>query len=273
MTRKGKDRPARLDEKLFGTLSGLVGDRVPLVMVTVTVSTGSSPGKAGSKMIVTGDRLFGTVGGGKVEKAAIEHARTLLGRYREPDTVKYDVIRDLDMTCGGTMTMVYEPVTPPPRLVIFGAGHVSESLCAMATLAGFDVTVCDEREDWLTEGRFPNARHRILAPWEEAVTLAEIDEATFVTSVSPGHGFDLRVLGVLFEKNALPRYLGVIGSRRKQVTLKKELAESGVPIETLEKIHIPMGVNIGAVEPREIAVSIVAELVAQLRGIEEIQPW
>jgi xanthine dehydrogenase accessory factor len=169
------------------------------------------------------------------------------------------------MSCGGTMRLLFEPMTPPPRLVIFGAGHVSEALCAMASLAGFDVTVCDERQDWLTEDRFPAAKARILGPLEEAVDTAGIDSAVFVACVTPGHADDERVLRTLFARDHAPCYLGVIGSRRKAVLLRKGLVEAGVPAERTEGIHIPMGLDIGAADPPEIAVSVVAQLVAVLR--------
>lgn len=224
-------------------------------------------------MIVTAEELYGTVGGGRVEKAAVEHARELLGGSAGPETIRYDVVQDLGMSCGGTMNVLYEPLTPPPRLVVFGAGHISQALCALAAVAGFDVTVCDEREDWLTEDRFPAAGRRILAGWEEGVARAEIDEQTFVASITPGHAFDTTVVEAIVKRGLTPRYLGVIGSRRKAALLRKELVEGGVPQETAGRIHIPMGLNIGAADPREIAVSITAELVAELRGVERIEPW
>jgi xanthine dehydrogenase accessory factor len=182
--------------------------------------------------------------------------------------ISYDVVQDLGMSCGGTMRLLFEPMTPPPRLVIFGAGHISESLCAMASLAGFDVVVCDEREDWLTEARFPAARRRILGPLDEAVDRAGIEPATFVACVTPGHADDERVVRTLFDRNHNPRYLGVIGSRRKAALFRKGLVEAGVPAEGAEAIHIPMGLDIGAADPPEIAVSVVAELVAVLRREE-----
>jgi xanthine dehydrogenase accessory factor len=217
-------------------------------------------------MLLTADGHWGTVGGGRVENAAMAAARELLGSRRGPRLVTYDVVQDLGMSCGGTMRLLFEPMTPPPRLVIFGAGHLSESLCAMASLAGFDVVVCDEREDWLTEARFPAAQTRILGPLEEAVDRAALDGATFVACVTPGHADDERVVRALFQGNHAPRYLGVIGSRRKAALLRKGLVDAGIPAERAEAIRIPMGIDIGAADPPEIAVSIVAELVATLRA-------
>jgi len=257
----------------YAELAERMHRREPVVVVTVIEARGSAPGKAGAKMIVAADSIHGTVGGGKIENAAIQHARSILGEGVPPETRSYDVVQDLGMTCGGTMNLLYESHTTPPRLVIFGAGHLGEALCAMASLAGFSVTVCDDREDWLTEERFPAARQRILAPSEAAVRQAELDDQTFVTSVSRGHAVDEEIVRALLARKERPCYLGVIGSRRKAIELRKGLAEAGLSQEDIERIHIPMGLNLGAADPAEIAVSILAELVAELRGMNPVEPW
>ena len=255
-----------MDAAFFKHLAALAAQRVPLVVATVIEASGSAPGKAGAKMIVTAAETHGTVGGGRVESAAILRARELLGSTAGPESSHYDVVQDLGMSCGGSMTLMFEPVTPSPRLVIFGAGHISKPLCAIAAIAGFEVTVCDERPEWLTEERFPDAAERVLAGWEEAVHRARIDAQTFVASVSPGHAFDARVARAILGGGARPRYLGVVGSLRKALFLKRELVEAGLDAEAVARIHSPMGLDIGAVEPREIALSAVAEMVAVLRN-------
>ena len=136
----------------------------------------------------------------------------------------------------------------------------------MASLAGFDVTVLEDREDWLTAERFPTATRLVNVPLEEAVGLAEIDASTFVTSVTQGHQFDRVVVRTLLTTGGMPRYLGIIGSRRKAEVLRGEFREDGLADADIEAIRIPMGVSIGAVDPREIAVSITAELIGVLRG-------
>jgi xanthine dehydrogenase accessory factor len=133
--------------------------------------------------------------------------------------------------------------------------------------------VCDEREDWLTEERFPDASRRILAKMEDAVAKAELGSDAFVASVTPGHAFDERVVRTVLGLPDQPRYLGVIGSRRKAVLFRKELVEAGVAEDVAGAIHIPMGLNIGAADPGEIAVSVMAELVAVLRGVEAERTW
>lgn len=272
-SRKSSPRGVFVGDSFFRRLADLVDRREPVVVVTVAEASGSAPGRPGAKMLVARDGFHGTVGGGRVEKAALERARELLGASTGPEIIRYDVVQDLGMTCGGTMNLVYEPITPSPRLVIFGAGHVAQPLCAAASLAGFEVTVLDEREDWLTGERFPDARERILCPWDEAVGRARLDEHTFVVSVSPGHTVDEAVMRQVLAADVRPRYLGVIGSRRKGAVIRKNLGEEGHDPEAVAGIHIPMGLNIGAAEPREIAISIVAELIAELRGIKTVEPW
>jgi xanthine dehydrogenase accessory factor len=274
-----KKRPVRVPESFFRAVADRLARREPMVMVTVASSSGSAPGKAGAKMAVTRDGQTGTVGGGKIEQAALARARELLAAAVDPADVPppvtetYDVVQDLGMTCGGTMALLFEPMTPPPRLVIFGAGHVSEELCACATRAGFDVWVADERAEWLTEARFPDARERVLGPLADAVAKARLDAGTFVASVTPGHASDESVVRAILAAGVNPRYLGVIGSRRKAVELRKGLVESGVSPEDAGKIRIPMGIDIGAAEPREIAVSVTAELIAVLRGADAERRW
>jgi xanthine dehydrogenase accessory factor len=263
----------RIDPELLRNLAILAARREPFVLITVIEASGSAPGKPGSKLILTRDGQEGTVGGGKIEQAALLLARELLGVLAAPRVEEYHVTQDLGMTCGGSMKLLFESMTPPARLVIFGAGHVSQALCGMAALAGFDVTVCDERPEWLTDERFPDARERVLGPLVDAVSRVAIDGATFVCCVTPGHASDGEVLRRVLSNGVAPRYVGAIGSRRKAVILRKELIEAGVPEGAAASVHIPMGLDIGAVDPREIAVSIVAELVAVIRETENPKPW
>lgn len=259
-------RPVRVPIPLHRRLAELAEAREAVVVVTVAATGGTPPGKAGAKMLVTAAGHEGTVGGGKVEAAALERARQLLGADTGPEILKLDVVQDLEMSCGGTMTLVLEPHTPPPRLVIFGGGHIAEALCHLAAWAGFDVTVCDERDEWITAERLPEARVRIHAPWEEAVERARPDARALIVCVTPGHAFDQRVVQAVLSRVPEPRYLGVVGSRRKSVLFRKELEEAGISAEAAAAIRIPIGLPIGAADPREIALSIAAELVSVVRG-------
>ena len=263
----------RTDPELLRTLAVLAARREPLVLVTVIEASGSAPGKAGAKMIVTSAGQEGTVGGGKIELEAIRRAHELLGGLTAPSLQEYHVTQELGMTCGGSMTLLYESISPPPRLVIFGAGHVSQALCGVASLAGFDVVVCDEREEWLTEERFPDARERVLGPLGDAASRVTIDDRTFVCCVTPGHASDEDVLFCVLNNGGKPKYVGAIGSRRKAVVLRDGLMARGVSKEDADAIHVPMGLDIGAADPREIAVSVAAEMIAVMRGVEGPRSW
>lgn len=262
-----------VSSSFFRRLASLLDSGTPAVLLTVIGARGSVPGKIGAKMFVTDAGHEGTIGGGKVENAAIQEARALLGSDQPCTRVSYDLNRDLGMTCGGSVDILLERLSLPARLVVFGAGHVSEPLCAFAAATGFAVTVCDDREEWLSRDRFPTAARLVNGPPAEAVADARVDGDTFVASVSPGHAVDLDVLTALLRLDVTPRYLGVIGSRRKGILLKKKLLELGFPEERVDAVRIPIGLNIGASGPTEIAVSIVAELVQVRRDSGAETTW
>ena len=126
------------------------------------------------------------------------------------------------------MTLLYERHEHPSRLIIFGAGHVARALCAMAAVLEMDVVVCDSRAEWLTEERFPAAFKRIPGSVTKALEKVELTADTFVVSVAPGHAVDVEVVRGILAGKTRPRYLGVIGSRRKAVELRKELRAAGI---------------------------------------------
>lgn len=261
-----------MPRELIRTWADLSAARVPVVVVTVVEAKGSAPGKSGAKMLVTADRFHGTVGGGRIEKTAIEHARGLLGRAGPPALLHYNLVQDLGMTCGGSQTLLYESIPGAPRLVLFGAGHIARPLCAAASIAGFEVEVFDEREEWLVPEAFPSARRTIRATPEEAVAQAGILEGDFCVLSTPSHALDQRILTQVV-KGTMPRYLGVIGSGRKREVLRRALLEGGVDPERVAAIHVPVGLNLGGGDPGEIAISVVAEMILHHRGRSAIEPW
>lgn len=265
---KRKLAAVRISPSLLRSLVEISSRRQPAVLVTVIESSGSAPGKLGAKMIVTARDRIGTVGGGKVEHAAVEAAVDLLGSLEGPFQKRYELVRDLGMSCGGSMKLLFEPMTPPPHLVVFGAGHVAEALCKAAALVGFDIHVLDERSDLLTEERFRDARERHCGPLDRLLEKAKITSDSFVVCVTQGHEADQETVAGILERGLSPRYLGVIGSRRKAEVFRRELLDRGASPEAVDAVRIPMGLPIGAVDPGEIAVSIVAELVAEMRGME-----
>lgn len=160
--------------------------------------------------------------------------------------------------------VAYELFIPAPRLIIAGGGHIAQPTCAIAAIVGFDVTVIDDRPEFANEERFPQASRVICDDFAAALAQAGVDDSCAVVVVTRGHRHDLTVLAAL--KETRPRYLGVIGSRRRVATVVEKLRELGASEEFIERIYAPIGLDIGAESPEEIGLAIVAEVVCVLRG-------
>jgi len=167
---------------------------------------------------------------------------------------------DTGLVCGGTLEVFVEPVLPPALLYLFGAGHVGINLCRTAAPAGFDVIVTDDRSSYATKERFPAAREVHALDFDEAMQRLDPNEASYIVIVTRGHRDDMRILRWAVQTRA--RYVGMIGSRRKVIEISKALEAEGLPAHLFERVHSPIGLDIGAVTPEEIAVAITAELIA-----------
>jgi xanthine dehydrogenase accessory factor len=177
---------------------------------------------------------------------------------------------DTGLVCGGTLDIFIEPVLPPALLYIFGAGHVSLNLSKVAKNAGFDVTIVDDRESYASRERFPEAKEVIAEDFDKAMSHLTPNESSYIMIVTRGHRDDMRVLRWAVQTQA--RYVGMIGSKRKTITIFRELTNQGIPAQLFEKVHAPVGLDIGAITPEEIAVAITAELIAVRRGVERELP-
>jgi xanthine dehydrogenase accessory factor len=174
---------------------------------------------------------------------------------------------DSGLMCGGEVTIFVEPITTPV-LWIFGAGHVSKALCQIAALAGFRATVVDDRAEYASADRFPEAHATLATPYEEAVAAMPIRENSYAVIVTRGHredGLVLEALGRRFANGDRLRFVGMIGSATKQALLWKQLRAAGVGEDFLATVRTPMGAYLGSRTHEEIAVSVVAELVAVRR--------
>src|SRR5271169_769564 len=236
-------------------------------VATITNVRGSIPSFQTAKMLVRDDgSIAGTIGGGCVEAEVWQAAREVM-EEEKPRTLTFNLNNnpkyDTGLVCGGTLDVFIEPVLPPALLYIFGAGHVAYNLYKVATIAGFDVVVVDDREAYANRERFPDAREVIAADFEAATARLNPPESSHIVIVTRGHRDDMRVLR--WAVNTRARYLGMIGSRRKTISIYKELEKEGIPAETFANVHAPVGLEIGAVTPGEIAVAIVAEMIAVRR--------
>jgi len=236
-------------------------------VATITNVRGSIPSFQTAKMLVRDDgSIAGTIGGGCVEAEVWQAAREVM-EEEKPRTLTFNLNNnpkyDTGLVCGGTLEIFIEPVLPPALLYIFGAGHVAYNLYKIATIAGFDVVVVDDREAYANHQRFPDAREVIAEDFEAATAHLDPPESSHIVIVTRGHRDDMRVLR--WAVNTRARYLGMIGSRRKTISIFKELEKEGVPAEKFANVHAPVGLEIGAVTPEEIAVAIVAEMIAVRR--------
>lgn len=236
-------------------------------VATITNVRGSIPSFQTAKMLVRDDgSIAGTIGGGCVEAEVWQAAREVMEEER-PRSLTFNLNNDpkydTGLVCGGTLEIFIEPVLPPALLYIFGAGHVAYSLYKVATIAGFDVTVIDDREAYAKRERFPDAREVIADDFDAVTARLNVPESSYIVIVTRGHRDDMRILRWAVDARA--RYLGMIGSKRKTISIYKELEKQGVPAERFARVHAPVGLEIGAVTPEEIAVSIVAEMVAERR--------
>jgi xanthine dehydrogenase accessory factor len=238
--------------------------------VTVVRSNGSTPQRAGAKMLVFPDgRTIGTIGGGCYENDAFWKAREALATGRSAllhYELNDDFAQENGLVCGGQMDVHIDPLEPTPRLFIIGAGHVGWHLGRLAVDAGFRLHVVDDREKFANAERFPGAEAVVAEPIPEWLHRTEIPASAYVVVVTRGHTHDLDAMRSLAARDV--KYLGLIGSRAKVSRIYARLLEEGMPQECLAHIHAPIGLDIGAVTPAEIAISIMAELVAIRRGVD-----
>lgn len=234
----------------------------PHVLVTVVGARGSTPQDVGAKMLVDPDgRVAGTVGGGKIEAAAIRHAAGLLAAKSPPGLVTWNLQRDVGMTCGGEMQLFFEPHAGAGgaawTVAIFGAGHVAQALIRVLATLECRILCFDPRPEWLARlPAAPNLRARPLAELSSGVE--SLPANAFVLAITQGHATDLPVLRPALEKG-FP-FVGAIGSRSKRAALERDLREGGLTAEKIAALHCPLGLPIGTNHPPEIAISIAAGL-------------
>ncbi len=237
----------------------LTDSKKSFVLVTLTQIRGSAPQDIGAKMLVTSEGLyFGTVGGGKVEMAAIKKAQAILEHRepRAPEAVKWNLQTDIGMSCGGEVQFLFEHFPLPSwSIVIFGAGHVSQALTRLLSKLKCQVTCIDPREEWVQKLQGVTG---VYHPHPSEV-VKRFSSDCFFLSMTMGHAHDVPILKAVFEHAPECPYVGVIGSEIKGAKIRKELKEMGVSDQFLEKLRVPVGLNLGSNDPEEIAISIAAE--------------
>jgi xanthine dehydrogenase accessory factor len=250
----------------------LIQRNIPCVLCTIVRTSGSVPRHAGAKMLVGADGtlLAGTVGGGEMENRVIEQAKlsffdekTSLLSYQLSNPQEGDA-----GVCGGLVEIFIEPLLTTPTLIIFGAGHVGRALTHLAKWSGFRVVLADDRTELCNATACPGADEYIPGPMRDTLGKLSLTPQTYVAMVTRGYPLDVQMLPLLLQKPIL--YIGVIGSHRRWLTSAKVLREQGISEADLERIHAPIGLEIGAETPEEIAISIVAEI-TQARRITKVR--
>ncbi len=259
-----------MNREVFAAVADALERGEPAALVTIVSTTGSTPQRVGAKMLVFADgRIVGTIGGGCYENDAFGKAREAI-RTRRPQLVHYelddDFAQETGLICGGQMDVYIEPIEPSPELYIIGAGHVGFHLGRLAHEVGFRVHVVDDREKFANADRFPSAVEIVVDDIPSWIARANLPAHAYAVIVTRGHTNDLEALRALAPRDL--RYLGLIGSRAKVARIYEALTEAALPADTLARVHAPIGLDIGAVTPQEIAVSILAELIAVKHGKE-----
>jgi len=243
-------------------------------IATIVQVQGSIPSHESAKLLVREDgSMIGTIGGGCVEAEVWNAAREVI-ETEKPRHLSFqlgeDAAYDNGLICGGQLDVFVEPVLPQPRVFIFGAGHISKSLSKVLTMAGFETTVVDDRETFANRERFPEAAEVLSGNYEELFDTLPVTEASYIVIVTRGHRDDMRILRWASSTDA--KYIAMIGSKRKVISVAKELEKEGIPPARLARIFAPMGLEIGAISPEEIAISVAAEMIA-VRRSPETQEW
>ena len=236
-------------------------------LATIVHTNGSIPSYESSRMLVRDDgTMAGTIGGGCVEAEVWAAAKEVMDA-EQPRKMTFNLNHDADydtgLICGGTLEVFVEPILPQPTLFIFGAGHVSLAVSRIASEAGFAIAVIDDRASFANAERFPMASE-IHTSYAQSFERIRPNSSSYLLIVTRGHKDDMRVLAWAVTSEA--RYIGMIGSKRKVISVYKALEKEGFAAEKFERVHAPVGLDIGALSPEEIAVSIVAELIAVRRN-------
>jgi xanthine dehydrogenase accessory factor len=240
------------------------------VLATVTGTRGFTPRKGGARMLIAENgETAGTIGGGAIEQAVLEEARGLFARGGS-STLRHHLTQELGMCCGGEMTVFLEAIVPMPRLVVFGAGYIARPLASLASGCGYEVTVIDERPEWANEERFPTARLE-RRPAAEAARDHDWRPGDSVVIATHDHALDQQLVQEVLRRDIA--FVGMIGSVPKQRKFALRLRARGFSDAEIARLRTPLGLPIGAETPEEIAVSVMAELVAARRGLAPAAGW
>jgi xanthine dehydrogenase accessory factor len=239
-------------------------------LATIIASKGATPRKDTAKMLICEDgRQIGSIGGGSVEADVCREAASMM-KTGKPKLLNFE-LNDVDpeesaLVCGGHIDVYLEPVFPDLTLFIFGAGHVGRAVATVAKFIGFRVAVIDDRAKYANADRFPFADAFYIDDWQAALSKIPIGDSSYLFIATRGHEFDLICLRQAVQSPA--RYIGMLGSRKKLGMLFEILEKEGIERSRLERVSVPVGLDIGSETPEEIAISVAAELIAVRKSMD-----
>jgi xanthine dehydrogenase accessory factor len=233
-------------------------------LATIVQCNGSTPQKVGAKMLIRDDgSIFGTIGGGSLEAEVIKSALTVM-KDGVPRTVPFELTENHGhLICGGTVLVYIEPVMAAPHLIILGAGHVGKALATIGKLLGFKVTVVDDREEYANKVNIPHADNTVVADFHNVFSKITVENSAYLVIATRGHNHDFDALRAALHTDA--EYIGLLGSKRKKSLVLKALETEGFSQDDINRVIIPVGLPIGSVNPEEIAISIMAQII-QMRN-------
>lgn len=249
---------------LFERIPALRHERRGAVLVTVVKTLGSTPRKPGARMLVLDNGgIEGSIGGGVVEHVLRSAAERVL-KTRQPELVHHTLTAELGMCCGGQMTFFVEPIVSNPTLIVLGCGHVGAAVIYAAANLAFDIVAVDDLDENANQERLPHAKEIVRSYERDAIDALPFGDDTYVIIATREHALDQKLLELCLRHTHA--YVGVIGSPRKAKLQRERLAAKGFSQEDIERVNCPVGLDIGAQTPEEIAVSVCAELVSRRRG-------
>ncbi len=267
-TSTAKRKLGEVTEDIFEEIVRIKGTGGQAALATIISTTGSTPREIGSKMLIRSDgTILGSMGGGSAEAEVCQVAMKVILEGK-PKVLHFDLTGreavEEGMICGGIMDVFIEPITFSPTLFIFGGGHISLSLAKMGKLAGFRVVVLDDRPEFACRERFPEVDEIYAQDFSTVFPELMIDDSSYIVIVTRGHLSDEKVLDWAVQTRA--RYIGMLGSRKKNETVFSHLRSRRVSEELIGRVNAPIGLEIGAETPEEISVSILAEVIKVRRA-------
>jgi xanthine dehydrogenase accessory factor len=248
-----------------------LGQGKRICIATVVRREGSAPRETGAKMVISADgKTAGTVGGGAVEQQVLAKAAEVI-RDGKPLMMDFNLsgdAPDVDALCGGNISVFLEPLGATRRVTVIGAGHIGKAVARLACSVGFAVTLVDDREGHLRDETLPPAVQGLVAAPGESGAGLDLDESSFVVICTGGHTPDKDWLRQVLKIG--PRYVGMLGSKHKAARIFDDLEKEGFRREALEQVHVPVGLDIRAETPEEIAVSIVGQLIMEWRKPDKV---